>query len=50
MVLLSSLQDKFVSRFARADVLSIFEFGADLFIDFSTGILNLNFLSTGSMD
>jgi hypothetical protein len=36
MVLFGSLLDSSVSSFARAYVLSIFEFDADGFIDFST--------------
>ena len=39
MILFGSLLDQFVSSFGRANVLSIFEFDADWFIDFSTGIL-----------
>ncbi len=39
MILFGSLSDQFVSSFARANVLSIFEIDADLFIDFSTRIL-----------
>jgi hypothetical protein len=38
MVLFDSLLDKFVGSFARANVLSIFKFDADGFIDFSTRI------------
>ena len=34
-----SLLKQFVSSFARADVLSIFEIDDDLFVDFSTRIL-----------
>ena len=34
-----SLLDQSVSRFARTNVLSIFDFDADRFIDFSTRIL-----------
>ncbi len=37
--MLGSLLGQFVSSFARAYVLSIFEFDADLLIDFSTRIL-----------
>ncbi len=39
MVLFGSLLDQFVSSFALANVLSIFEFDADWFIEFSTRIL-----------
>jgi hypothetical protein len=39
MVLFGSLLDQFVSSFARANVLSKFEFDADWFFDFSTRIL-----------
>jgi hypothetical protein len=40
MVLFDALLNQFVSSFARAFVLSIFEFDADLFIDISTRIFN----------
>ncbi len=39
MVLFGSLLDQYVNRFARANVLSIFEFDADVSIDFLTRIL-----------
>jgi hypothetical protein len=39
MVLFGSLLDQSVSRFARTNVLSIFDFDADRFIDFSARIL-----------
>ncbi len=39
MVLFGSLLDQFEISFARANVISIFEFDTDWFIDFSTRIL-----------